>query len=226
MKAPNTNKTNLVIIGASGHAKVIIDIIEKHNKYNIVGAIDSFKPIGSSVFNIKIIGREHDIEHLKKTHHFNRGIIAIGDNHARKKIYKKIINTAPDFKFINAIHPSAIIGKNVTIGKGVAIIAGAIINSDAKVGDFCIINTKASLGHDSELEAFSSLAPNSTIGGGVKIGTCTAIYLSASVIQGINIGAHSIIGAGSLIVKDVKNHVKVFGVPGKVVAPIKEEKNS
>ena len=191
-------KKNIVIIGASGHAKVIIDIIERLNEFNIVGLIDSFKPINSKIFEYKIIGREEDIPELASKYNFNTGIIAIGDNWTRRKMYYKIKRISPKFDYISAIHPKSVIGKNVKIGKGTVIMAGAIVNSDAKIGSFCIINTKASLGHDSNLKKFASLAPNSTVGGSVTIGTCSAICLSTSVLQSITIGKHSIIGAGSL----------------------------
>ncbi|WP_406683897.1 NeuD/PglB/VioB family sugar acetyltransferase [Seonamhaeicola sp. MEBiC1930] len=215
-KPNQTDKPNIIIIGASGHAKVIIDIIERRGEYNIIGLIDSFKAIGSKVFNYRIIGHEKDIPSLKNSYNFESAIIAIGDNWTRKIIFQKIIKIQPDLSYISAIHPDAIIGKNVKIGKGTVIMAGVIINSDAKIGEFCIINTKASLGHDSHLKNYSSLAPNSTIGGNVKIGSCTAICLSASVIQDISIGKHCIIGAGSLIIRDVQDNFKVFGIPGKI----------
>ncbi|WP_418603861.1 acetyltransferase [Hwangdonia sp.] len=215
-----SNKHNIVIIGASGHAKVIIDIIEKLNQYTIVGLIDSFKPIGTKLFNYKIIGRKEHIPELKKTHNFNKGIIAIGDNWARKKNHEKITTIDPGFEFISAIHPNAVIGKNVNIGKGTVILAGVIINSDATVGEFCIINTKASLGHDSEIKKYSSLGPNATVGGHVSIKTCTYIAMSATIIQSIKIGKHSIVGSGALIVRDVPDFSMVYGVPGKFIRKV------
>lgn len=214
------SKPNIVIIGASGHAKVIIDIIEKRNEYNIIGLIDSFKPVGTSIFEYKILGHEEDMPALSKIYNFNSGIIAIGDNWTRKIIHKKIKKIFPLFEYVNAIHPQSIIGKNVKIGKGTVIMAGAIVNSEAIIGKFCILNTKVSLGHDSNLKKYSSLAPNSTIGGNVKIGTCSAICLGANVIQGINIGKHAIIGAGSLIVRNVDSYSMVYGVPAKTIKSI------
>ncbi|MFV0540097.1 MAG: transferase [Aestuariibaculum sp.] len=170
-------KPNIVIIGASGHAKVIIDIIERENTYNIIGLIDTYKTVGDELFNYKILGKEEDIPKLKDIYNFNKGIIAIGDNWTRKKMKDQIEKIDLDFNFISAVHPNAVIGKDVEIGCGSVIMAGVIINSEAKVGEFCIINTKASLGHESIMKNFSSLAPNSTIGGNVKIGTCSAICL-------------------------------------------------
>ncbi|MFB9057599.1 acetyltransferase [Mariniflexile ostreae] len=211
---------NIIIIGASGHAKVIIDIIEQLEDYTIVGLIDSFKPKGSFIFQYEILGNEKDIPALSQTYDFYAGIIAIGDNWTRKNIYKKIIKIVPEFEFISAIHPKSIIGKGVKIGKGTVIMAGAIVNSDAKIEDFCIINTGALLEHDCNLGKFASLAPNATVGGNVKIGAFSAICLSANVIQDISIGIHSIIGAGALVNRKVGDYKMVYGIPGKVIKEI------
>src|SRR5690606_20580746 len=189
---------------------------------HIVGLIDSFKPIGSKVYDYKVIGKEDDLPKLTLAFNFNLGIIAIGDNWTRKTMHDKIRKILPDFDFVNAIHPSALIGKNVTIKKGIAMMAGAIVNSDAKVGAFTIINTKASLGHDSQLKDFASLAPSATIGGNVTICTCTAISLGANVLQDISIGRHVIIGAGSLVNKNIADFKMVYGVPAKVIKTIEK----
>lgn len=213
-------KQNIVVIGASGHAKVIIDIIEQENKYHIVGLIDSFKAKGESIFNYNILGSEADLLDLIAQHNFKAGIIAIGDNWTRKLVFDKIRGLVPDFYFVTAIHPKAIIGKNVTIGKGTVIMPGVIVNSDTKIGKFCILNTKASLDHDGNIKKFASLAPNATIGGNVNIGAFSAICLGANVIQDITIGKHSIIGAGALVNRDVESFKMVYGVPFKVIRTI------
>lgn len=213
-------RPNIVIIGASGHAKVIIDIIENNNEYNIVGLIDSYKPKGYELYNYKVLGKEKDIKKLQTIYNFNTGIIAIGDNWTRKMMYNKIIKKNPEFGFARAVHHRSIIGKNVEIGEGTVIMAGAIVNSDAKIGNFCILNTKASLGHDAIMSNYSSLAPNSTIGGNTKIGTCTAICLSSSIIQDITIGNYSIIGSGSLILTNVPDLNLYYGTPAKFIRTI------
>lgn len=216
----STNKPNILIIGASGHAKVIIDIVERLNKHCIVGLIDSFKPIGTQLMGYPIIGHEKDLPQLQKKYNVNTGIIAIGDNWIRKVMYKKIMAIAPGFNFVAAVHPNAVIGKDVKIGKGTIVIAGAIINSAANIGKFCIINTKASLGHDSIMKPFSSLAPDATVGGNVTIGAFASICLSASVIQNITIGKHAIIGAKALVNKNVEDFQLAYGIPAKSVRTI------
>lgn len=216
------NKTNIIIIGASGHAKVIIDIVERQGIYNIIGLIDSYKKTGDLIFDYKILGSERDIPSLAKEYSFNSGIIAIGDNWTRKVVYKRILEIFPEFQFVNAVHPNAVIGKNVSIGYGTVIMPGAIINSDASIGHFCIINTNSSLGHDAEINDYSSLAPAVAVSGNVKIGTCTAISLGVNIIQNIRIGKHSIIGAGSLVIEHVHDYQLVYGSPAKLIKTIKE----
>lgn len=215
-------KTNVILIGASGHAKVIIDIIEKNETYNIVGLVDSFKPIGQNLIGYKILGKKEDLPELRKTYKFNHAIIAVGDNWTRNIVSQKVIDIVPTIEFITAIHPNSTIGKNVIIGKGTAILAGVIVDSDSEIGEFCILNTKSSLGHDGIMKNYSSLAPNATLGGNVTIGNCSAISLGANIIQDITIGNHTIIGAGSLVIRNVPDYSLSYGIPSKIIKQIKK----
>lgn len=178
------NNQNVIIVGSSGYSKVIIDIFEKENKYQIVGLLDAYRNIGEETLGYKVIGKEDDLPVLLSKKSNCKIFIAIGDNWIRKKVMNKIIDIVPNIDFATTIHPSAQIGKNVQIGKGVAIMAGAIINSDTKIGDFTIINTKASIDHDSKMLKFSSLAPNVTTGGNVSIGEFSAISIGATLNTG------------------------------------------
>jgi sugar O-acyltransferase (sialic acid O-acetyltransferase NeuD family) len=206
---------NIVIIGASGHAKVIIDIVEKQNEFNIIGLIDTYKKRGNKISGYEILGTEDIIAQLMADQKVVGGIIAIGNNWTRHIIKEKIKNIAPNFEFLSAIHPNAVLSRNVKIPKGTVIMAGVIINSDAIVGEFCIINTNASLGHESTMQNYSSLAPGVTIGGNVTIGSFSAISIGATIIQNINIGDHALVGAGSLVINDIKDYDVVYGIPAK-----------
>lgn len=208
---------NIIVIGSSGHAKVVIDSIEKENKYEIIGLLDRFKEVGSNSLGYKILGKEEDLQDLIKTYKIEGGIIAIGDNFVRYTVYDKISRNIPQFNFIKVIHPSAQIAKNVIIGKGTVIMANTVISSDATVGDFCIINNNSSLDHDSKMLDYSSLGPGSCIGGNVEIGTFTAISLGAKVIHRIIIGEHTIIGTGATVVKNIPKYVVAYGTPAKVI---------
>jgi len=172
------------------------------------------------VCDYEVLGTEQDLKELSEKYGFNAGIIAIGDNFTRKIMVDKIVSTCPTFNFISAIHPNAVIGKDVRIGAGTAIMAGVIVNCSSKVGSFCILNTNSSLGHDGRLGNFSSLAPNATLGGNVHIGELTAICLGANIVQDIKIGKNTIIGAASLVLEDVPDYVLVYGTPANIVRKI------
>ncbi len=211
------DRNSVVVIGSSGHAKVVIDVIEKEGKYRIAGLIDSLKPAGESVSGYGILGNEDVLAALVEKGEVMGGIIAIGDNWRRYLVSEKIKSILPGFKFISSLHPSAQIGRGVTIGDGSVLMAGAIVNSDSRVGNFCILNTRASLDHDSVMEDFSSLAPNAVTGGNVHIGSFSAVSLGASIIHGVKVGEHSVLGAGALAVDDIPHHSVAYGTPAKVM---------
>lgn len=208
---------NIIVIGASGHAKVITDIIEKNGHYKIFGFIDSFKNIGTNILGYRVIGNENHISYLMEKKGITKGIIAIGDNWSRKEMFKRIKALNHSFDFISAIHPSASISNYSTIGKGVAVMAGTVINAEAEVGDFSIINTKASLGHESVMEEFSSLSSGVIVGGNVTIGKFTALSIGTTIVNNITIGKHTVIGAGSLVTRNIGDFQVAYGFPAKFI---------
>tara|TARA_Y100001958_G_scaffold149040_1_gene131328 strand:+ start:617 stop:1273 length:657 start_codon:yes stop_codon:yes gene_type:complete len=210
-------KEKVLIVGSSGHSKVIIDIFEKMSNVSILGLIDANRPVGSETLGYKILGSDDIINELFLKDQNIKIFVAIGDNFTRYKVVKKIKSLIPDIEFISAIHPNSIIGKNVKIGKGVAIMAGVIVNSDSIISDFCILNTNASLDHDNVMEKYSSLAPNSVTGGDVKIGEFSSISISATIKHGISIGEHSIIGAGSVLLNNCPNNMIFYGIPAREI---------
>ncbi len=205
----------IFIIGAAGHAKVIIDIVEKQKKYSIVGLIASKAEQGHIIMGYTVIGTEDDLPQLMLEHPNSKLLIAIGDNWTRYKVYERVKSLLNNVEYATAIHPSAQIGKGVTMGQGSVVMAGAILNSDSNIGDFSIINTKASIDHDNTIGNFTSVAPNVTCGGNVTIGDFTAISISATIKHGIHIGTHTVIGAGSIVLTDVADYIVAYGIPAK-----------
>ncbi len=208
---------NVIIFGASGHGSVVLDCLEKEGKYNVIGFVDSFKEKGSSVNGYQVLGTEIDLPYLIDRFNVVGGIVAIGDNWTRKLIVDKISKIVPDFSFINTIHPKAIIGKDILLGCGNVFMPGAIINANSIVHDFCIINTNSSLGHDGIMDSYSSLAPSVCTGGSLKLGRFSAISLGVNIINGIEIGQHTVIGAGSLVVDHFGDNVIAYGSPARIV---------
>ena len=207
---------NIVIIGASGHSKVIIDILEKLGIWNIIGYIDSFKK-DSSFFGYPILGTENELLNITREFNIVGGLIAIGDNLTRFKMVSKIENICPKFKFISAIHPNAILGKAVVIGKGSVIMAGAIVNPDSKIGSHSIINTSSIIEHDSNIGDFSTISPNVAMGGNVNIGNFSTIGIGATLKHGITIEDDVIIGAKSLVLNNIKKNNLAYGIPVKII---------
>ncbi|OFY18594.1 MAG: hypothetical protein A2W98_05010 [Bacteroidetes bacterium GWF2_33_38] len=208
---------NIVVIGSSGHARVIISMIESIKKYNIVGLIDSYKEVGTKINGYEIIGNEEDLPMLYKKHILLGGVVAIGNNWNRYKMVNKIIQITPEFNFISIIHQSAIISPNITIGNGTVIMPGVIINSNANIGSNCIINTQSLIEHDCQICDFASIAPGVKMGGNTVINQKTAIGIGTTIIEKITIGRESIVGAHSLVIRDVPDYQVWFGIPAKYV---------
>ncbi len=197
----------VIIIGSSGHAKVIIDAINKGGHYEIIGLLDDFRNEGEETLGIPVVGKVHDAAHYKDFGF----IIAIGDNKGRHKVYSKLMELR--LNYINVIHPSAIIGKEVVLGVGNFIAAGAIINSGSIIDNHCIINTGSQIDHDCILENFVNIAPKVALAGNVTVQRGSIIGIGANVLEKIIIGRQTIIGAGSLVNRDIPRFKVAYGVP-------------
>lgn len=208
---------NIVLVGSSGHAKVIIDIVEKQGTYRIAGLIDAFRAVGETTLGYPVLGGESDLTRLAIEHDLKGVLVAIGDNSVRAKVAAKVADLCPQLPFVSAVHPTACVGKGTSLGAGTVVMAGAVINADCRVGRFCIVNTKASLDHDCIMEDFSSLAPGVTTGGNCRIGSHTAVSIGAVLRHGITIGEHSVVGAGSIVMKPVDAFSVAYGSPAKKI---------
>ncbi len=208
-------KIPLLIIGSSGHAKVIIDIVEKQGKYYIIGLIDSYRSIGEETLGYLVLGDENLIIKYASEYSNLHLFIAIGDNSVRHKVTNKINALGVDFSYASVIHPTAIIGKGIKIGVGVAVMAGSVINPASAIGNFSIINTASSIDHDCQIDQFATISPGAILGGSVKIGQFAVVSIGATVIHGINIGEDSIVGAGATVINHIGNNEIHVGVPAR-----------
>lgn len=208
----------IVVFGAAGHAKVVIDILEKARQWDILGVITgSNSNVTSPFFGYTVLGQDDDLPRIVREREVEHGIIAVGDNFLRDRIREKILSLCPDFQFATAVHPDSSVARGVTISEGSVIMAGAVVNSDARIGRFCIVNTNASLDHDSSLDDFSSLAPGAVLGGNVRVGAYSAVCIGATVRQDIVIGEHSVVGAGAIVLQDVPGYSVCYGQPCRFV---------
>lgn len=208
---------NVIIFGASGHGSVILDCIEREAKYNVIGFIDSFKEKGTVVNGYAVLGSEDDLPLLIEKYQLFGGIIAIGDNWTRNLVVERVKIIAPKFNYVSVIHPNAEVGKDVQIGVGSIVMPGVTINANAVIGNHCILNTNSSLDHDGFMSNFSSLAPNVCIGANFILGMASAICLGTNIIENISIGNHTVIGAGSLVVRNFSDNLVAYGAPARII---------
>jgi sugar O-acyltransferase (sialic acid O-acetyltransferase NeuD family) len=207
----------ILLFGGGNQLHYTIDIIEKENKYEIIGVIDSVHPIGSDRFGYKILGRQENLIDIIQEYNIDAGLITIGDNWSRYYVHQSIIKQIPNFEFINAIHPSVIIGNNVTLGVGVVAMAGCIINPKATIGDFTFFATGAQIEHDCVIEDYGSISAGSILGGYVTIKKFAAVTLNVTIIDRLSIGENSVIGSGSVVTKSVPDNVLCYGSPAKII---------
>lgn len=208
---------NIVLFGGGLHANVCIDILEKEGRYKIVGIIDSMAEIGAMLYGYPVIGRQENLVNLINEYKIEAGFISIGDNYSRKFVRDYIVSQVPDFVFVNAIHPSVIVGKNVKLGCGIVMMAGVIVNPDSQIQDFCILNTGAQLEHNCLMEEYSHLSAGSITGGKVKIGKFSAITLGVIILDRVTIGENTVVGSGSLVMHDLPDNVLAYGNPATVI---------
>ncbi len=208
---------NIILIGGGNQSHYTIDIIEKENKYNIVGIIDSIHEVGSDRFGYKILGRQENISQLIEEYNIEGGVISIGDNWSRYYVYNQIIKIFPSFQFINAIHPSVIIGNNVKLGIGIVAMAGCIFNPKSHIGDFTFFATGAQVEHDCYIDDFASISAGSITGGYVKLGKFSSITLGVTVVDRLEIGKNTVVGSGSLVTKSLPDNVLAYGSPAKII---------
>lgn len=195
----------VIIIGAGGHGKVIADIVTK-SKDKVFGFLDDYNS-ADKILTYPVLGKVCDCNKYLDKEFF----LAIGNNEIRKKITDEY----PLLKYYTAIHPSAVISENVTIGEGTCIMAGAVINSSANIGRHCIINSGAIVEHDNRLSDFVHLSPGAVLCGTVAVGECTHIGGGVTVKNNINIASNVIIGVGAAVVSDITAAGTYCGIPAK-----------
>lgn len=209
----------IVLVGAGGHCKVIIDIIKSVSKYDIVGVTDRAYVSSEDKFvlDIPIIGDDSRLEEL-----YNSGVTnafvcvgALQNIALRHVIYNKLKDIG--FNIPVLIHKNSIVSPYASIASGTCVMAGAIINPGALIGENCIVNTGAVIEHDCKVQWNTHISPRACIAGGVDIGYNTHIGMGSSIIQTVHIGNNVIIGAGAVVIENIVDNVVAVGIPSKII---------
>lgn len=209
-------KKKIVLIGAGGFGREVFHIIDK-KKYQVIGYIDNVKNIGHPL-SADIIGNDNLIERLVSENISENVCISVGDLKIREKLF--------DLVSINGLftpiifHSSAIISRNVEIGKGSIIYPGAILMDGVKIGKGVLINSNVTIGHDSIVGNYCNINPGANIAGKVKIGKNTVIGIGSNVREEIVVGSNVIVGGGSMVTKNIISNSINYGVPSKLIRHI------
>lgn len=208
---------NILLIGGGGHCKSVMDTIKRGSLFNIIGILDLKEKVGICLDNIKIIGTDDDLElyYRKGIRNIFITIGNMGNRELRIKIYKRAKEIGLTFPAI--IDNTAIISSSVVLGEGTFVGKGVIINTNARIGKNCIINTGAIVEHDCIIEDFVHVAPGVILSGSVHIAENSHIGTNSTVIQNMKIGSNTIIGAGSVVIKDINKSAKAYGNPCREV---------
>lgn len=192
------------ILGAGGHSKVVIDLIEQIGDYRIVGVYDDHK-VGQ-VMGYPILGGLSEIDLGCDEY-----VMAMGRETDRARIDQQYVS----LNWARLVHPRAIVARSAQLGVGTVVCAGAVIQPEVTIGRHGLINTNCNVDHEVVVGDYCSISPGATICGQVHIGHLTLIGANATVIQNMSIGARCLIGAGTVVIRSVEDDQKVVGNPGR-----------
>lgn len=201
----------LVIIGAGGHARVVIDVARAAGFYP-VAALDP-ENSGSRCNGVEVIGGD-DLAQSLFAQGLRRAVVAIGDNRLRTSLGKRLEEIGFALPLIG--HPSAVLSPSARIGAGTVIMPLAVVNASAEIGRMVIVNTNAVVEHDCQIDDGVHIAPGSRLGGTVRVGTCALIGIGSVLRPETNVGDFTTIGAGSTVIGDIEGNSTAVGCPAKV----------
>lgn len=201
----------ILVFGASGHAKVVIDIIERQGLFTVGCVADDAPALeGRTVYGHRVIGGREKLRAIK----IKKGIVAIGDNSARCAVADWLV--ANGYELVTAVHPSAQIARGVSLGGGTVVMAGSVLNSDASIARNVIINTRAGIDHDCVIGSGVHIGPGATLCGAVRVGDLSFVGAGATIAPNLSIGRAAIVGAGATVLRDVLPRTVVTGTPAKI----------
>lgn len=213
----HTSNERIIILGAGGHARVIADIVIRQRR-PLIGFMDD--RVRGPVNGFPCLGPISDLDAVVSS--LGEGhvslVVGIGDNHTRYRVVERVspIVVKHQMTFTTVIDPSAIISAHAQLGPGTVVMPNAVVNSGARVGSHTIINTAATVDHDCIIEDFVHLSPGVHLAGNVTVQCGAHLGIGAVAIPGVRIGSWTVVGAGSVVVREIPDRVVAYGVPAEV----------
>ncbi|MCM2678915.1 acetyltransferase [Echinimonas agarilytica] len=202
----------LVILGAGGHGKVVLDVAQQIGRYSEYIFLDDFHPVGSLVANTEVVGTLDSFKQFESNSEF---FIAMGRCQSREIWYQKL--DVAGLPLATLVHPSAVISPSVTLERGVLVCAGVVVNPHAQIGLCTILNTACSVDHDCVIGDFSIICPGVSLAGAVSIGPRCWIGIGSTIIQQVNVASDCVLGAGAVLLHSTESHQTLVGVPAKAI---------
>ncbi len=203
-----SNTFPVIIIGAGGHANVVIDTLREMGM-EIYGILTPDLSKGDICHGVKVLGGDDDIGAYPNSKYvLANGIGMLPNINIREKLAKRF--RAEGYEFVTLVHPKSIISKSVAIADGAQVMAGSVCQPDVKIGKDTIINTSVSVDHDCVIGDSCHVAPGAVLCGEVIVGNNVFIGSGVVITQGVTIGDNSIVAAGSIVHKDVAANTKVI----------------
>lgn len=205
----------IVILGAGGHGRVVLDILRQAARHKVVGFLDNNVQLhGRRVDGLPILGGIDATDEVRKRG-VRGAVVAIGNNGVRRSLGEVI--EGGELELVNAIHPSAQIATNASLGKGIVAAAGALVCAHCQIGDYAILNTGCIIDHESMIGTAAHVCPGVRLAGHVVVEAGAFIGIGATVVQNIRIGFEAVVGAGAVVTQDVAPMTTVVGMPARVV---------
>ena len=201
-----SNLGRLDVVGAGGHAKVVIATARAAG-WDVCAVLDDAPQThGSEILGARVVGGTEDIGSVEA----DKAVIAIGDNKSRKRVADRL-----EASWVSIVHPASVIHESVVIGDGTVVFAGVVIQPDTVIGVHGIVNTGASIDHDCRIGSFAHLAPGTNLAGNVTVGEGALLGIGSRAIPGTSIGSWATVGAGGVVIDRVPGNVVAVGLPAR-----------
>lgn len=202
---------SIVVLGAGGHAKVVVDLLLSLPAFRVIGLVDP-APSATGFFGVPLLGDDTVLPKLRREG-VTAAVVAVGDNAARARL--GMLVRLNGFDLPSLVHPTATVSRHALLEEGVVVMAGAGVGPDARLGPFAVVNTRSVVEHDCVVDEAAHVAPMAALGGSVKIGARSLIGIGAAVRPGARIGSDVVVGAGASVVSDLPDGTIAIGVPAR-----------
>ncbi|MGD2108584.1 MAG: acetyltransferase [Phycisphaerae bacterium] len=221
MSRQSSDSNRCIILGCGGHGRVVLDIMVNAGLYDVVGFVDSNRDLaGRRVDGVPVLGTPDELPRIRDDHHISCGVVAVGDNGARRALADQLESLG--FTLANAIHPSAHLARNVTLGRNIVIAAGVLVCAHCQIGDSVILNTGCIVDHESLIGTATHVCPGARLAGRVTVESGAFIGIGATIIQCLRVGFEATVGAGAVVISDVAPMSTVVGIPARQIKSIQK----